>query len=37
MVDAQALLGQILLDGHGIEQDQAVALRWFEIAARAGT
>jgi len=36
MVDAQALLGQILLDGNGIEQDAALALTWFQIAARNG-
>lgn len=36
MVDAQALLGQILLDGTGIEQDAALALTWFQIAARNG-
>lgn len=36
LVDAQALLGQILLDGQGIERDQALALRWFQIAARNG-
>ena len=36
VVDAQALLGQILLDGQGIEQDQPLAVRWFEIAARHG-
>ncbi|RAU49665.1 MULTISPECIES: tetratricopeptide repeat protein [unclassified Pseudomonas] len=36
IVDAQALLGQILLDGSGIEQDAALALTWFEIAARNG-
>ncbi|WP_137806183.1 tetratricopeptide repeat protein [Pseudomonas sp. G(2018)] len=36
VVDAQALLGQILLDGRGIAQDQALALRWFDIAARQG-
>ncbi|WPN47919.1 tetratricopeptide repeat protein [Pseudomonas sp. P8_241] len=35
-VEAQALLGQILLDGQGIAQDQPLALRWFEIAARNG-
>ena len=34
--DAQALLGQILLDGTGIEQDAALALVWFQIAARNG-
>lgn len=36
MVDAQALLGQILLDGSGIEQDAELALTWFQIAARNG-
>lgn len=36
VLDAQALLGQILLDGQGIEQDQPLALRWFEIAAQGG-
>jgi TPR repeat protein len=36
VLDAQALLGQILLDGQGIEQDQPLALRWFEIAAQRG-
>lgn len=36
MPDAQALLGQILLDGTGIEQDAALALVWFQIAARNG-
>lgn len=36
IVDAQALLGQILLDGTGIEQDAALALTWFQIAARNG-
>ena len=36
LVDAQALLGQILLDGHGIQQDQPLALSWFEIAAQGG-
>ncbi|NUU35342.1 tetratricopeptide repeat protein [Pseudomonas sp. C2B4] len=35
-VEAQALLGQILLDGRGIAQDQSLALRWFGIAARQG-
>lgn len=35
-VEAQALLGQILLDGQGIEQDRALALRWFTIAAGKG-
>lgn len=36
VVEAQALLGQILLDGQGIERDQTLALRWFEIAAWRG-
>lgn len=36
VLEAQALLGQILLDGHGIAQDQPLALRWFEIAAEQG-
>ncbi|WP_051414783.1 tetratricopeptide repeat protein [Pseudomonas sp. QTF5] len=36
VLDAQALLGQILLDGRGIEQDQPLALCWFEIAAQRG-
>ncbi|WP_456023234.1 tetratricopeptide repeat protein [Pseudomonas protegens] len=35
-VEAQALLGQILLDGQGIAQDQMLALRWFGIAASRG-
>jgi hypothetical protein len=36
IVDAQALLGQILLDGAGIEQDPSLAMTWFQIAARNG-
>lgn len=36
IVEAQALLGQILLDGTGIERDQPLALVWFQIAARKG-
>ncbi|CAI3789767.1 hypothetical protein AHFPHNDE_03471 [Pseudomonas sp. MM227] len=36
VVDAQALLGQILLDGRGIERDAALALKWFAIAASRG-
>lgn len=36
VVDAQALLGQLLLDGKGIERDPKLAMRWFEIAARNG-
>lgn len=35
-VEAQALLGQILLDGQGIAQDRSLALRWFGIAAHQG-
>lgn len=35
-LEAQALLGQILLDGNGIAQDQPLALRWFTIAANRG-
>lgn len=36
VLDAQALLGQILLDGRGIAQDQPLAVRWFGIAAQRG-
>lgn len=36
VVEAQLLLGQILLDGRGIEADAEVARRWFAIAAQAG-
>jgi len=36
VLDAQALLGQILLDGQGITQDRPLAVRWFGIAARRG-
>ncbi|CAN1597425.1 sel1 repeat family protein [Pseudomonas sp. B21-028] len=36
MLDAQALLGQILLDGRGIARDPVLAVRWFGIAARRG-
>lgn len=35
--EAQLLLGQILLDGRGIEQDARVARRWFAIAAQGGS
>lgn len=31
--DAQATLGQLLLDGRGIQKDEALALSWFRIAA----
>ncbi|GLZ88182.1 hypothetical protein Pres01_42330 [Metapseudomonas resinovorans] len=36
MTEAQTLLGQILLDGQGIEQDAALARTWFQIAAERG-
>jgi hypothetical protein len=36
IVEAQALLGQILLDGSGIERDPELALQWFAIAAQKG-
>ena len=36
IVEGQALLGQILLDGQGIERDPVLAKRWFQIAANAG-
>lgn len=32
--EAQVMLGQILLDGKGIQADPALAFTWFEIAAR---
>ncbi|MNJ53832.1 putative beta-lactamase HcpD precursor [compost metagenome] len=35
IVEAQLLLGQILLDGRGIEQDLALARTWFAIASNA--
>ncbi|MFV3307279.1 tetratricopeptide repeat protein [Pseudomonas sp. NY15181] len=35
-LEAQALLGQILLDGHGIESDPTLARTWFGIAAERG-
>lgn len=35
-VDAQALLGQILLEGRGIKRDPVLALTWFGIAAEHG-
>ncbi|HDS1734591.1 MULTISPECIES: tetratricopeptide repeat protein [Pseudomonas] len=37
VVEAQALLGQILLDGRGIERDAQVARQWFAIAAEGGS
>jgi len=36
MPDAQALLGQILLDGRGINQDMVLARYWFTKAAEQG-
>jgi TPR repeat protein len=36
LIEAQALLGQILLDGKGIERDPGLALKWFGIAASRG-
>ena len=36
IVEGQALLGQILLDGQGIERDVPLAFRWFGIAANGG-
>lgn len=35
-LDAQALLGQLLLEGHGIARDHRLAVRWFRIAAARG-
>lgn len=35
-LEAQALLGQILLDGQGIKHDPVLAQRWFSIAAERG-
>ncbi|WP_136478020.1 tetratricopeptide repeat protein [Pseudomonas sp. DG56-2] len=37
VVEAQLLLGQILLDGRGIEKDPELARRWFFIAATLGS
>ncbi|WP_455926330.1 tetratricopeptide repeat protein [Pseudomonas putida] len=34
--EAQAILGQLLLDGQGIERDPRLALTWFRIAAGQG-
>lgn len=33
---AQAKLGQMLLDGHGILQDASLAIRWFYISSQSG-
>ncbi|WP_323121259.1 tetratricopeptide repeat protein [Burkholderia alba] len=35
IVEAQAVYGQYLLDGHGVARDPAAALRWFKHAAQA--
>ena len=34
--EARARLGQMLLDGDGVAQDEAQALHWFDLAARGG-
>ncbi|TDV06825.1 tetratricopeptide repeat protein [Paraburkholderia caballeronis] len=34
IVDAQAVYGQYLLDGHGVERDPHAAITWFRHAAR---
>ena len=36
ILEGQALLGQILLEGQGIERDEGLAFRWFGIAAQGG-
>lgn len=36
LLEAQLLLGQLLLDGCGIARDPALALTWFRIAAERG-
>jgi uncharacterized protein len=36
LVEAQTLLGQVLLDGRGLPKDAVAALKWFGIAADAG-
>ncbi|WP_313085582.1 tetratricopeptide repeat protein [Pseudomonas sp.] len=37
LADAQVMLGQILLEGRGIQRDAALAVRWFRIARAQGT
>ena len=37
VAEAQLLLGQILLDGRGIQRDPVLARKWFAIAAAAGS
>jgi TPR repeat protein len=34
--EAQLGWGHMLLDGHGVDRDEAAALRWFKLAARQG-
>lgn len=36
VLEAQALLGQLLLEGQGIAEDRPLALKWFAIAAHRG-
>ncbi|MGY4534906.1 TPR repeat protein [Pseudomonas sp. TE3786] len=36
LLEAQTLLGQLLLEGRGIQRDPALARTWFQIAARQG-
>ena len=35
LLEAQAILGQMLLDGHGMARDPEAALGWFKRAAQA--
>ena len=35
IVEAQAVYGQYLLDGHGVERDESAAVSWFKHAAAA--
>ena len=37
LLEAQAILGQMLLDGHGMARDPEAALGWFKRAAQAIT
>lgn len=36
VLSAQTMLGQLLLDGRGIQRDQALAVTWFRLAAQQG-
>ena len=36
VAEAQALYGQMLLDGHGLPRDETAALHWFHEAAKRG-